>query len=120
MISVVVKVSKFLKLSFNWSIFSLSVAIIIYFNTNIIKIYKMAAKSKCCRNIVTCGLLKNSSFANFGLAGLACEVCKCAVLWVGFLFFFLQEGEKNKINSLKFALLIKELRIIFFFHQSGT
>jgi hypothetical protein len=30
-------------------------------------------------------LQKNSSFANFGRA-LACAICKCAVLWVGFLF----------------------------------
>jgi len=30
---------------------------------------------------------ENSSFANFGRA-LACAICKCAVLWVGFLFFF--------------------------------
>jgi len=39
------------------------------------------------------------SFANFGRE-LACAICKC-VQCAG---AFLRGGEKNKINSLKFAL----------------
>ncbi len=45
---------------------------------------------------------KNSSFVNFGLQGWYAAVCKCAVLWVEFLFF-LRGEEKNKINPLKFV-----------------
>ncbi len=65
MISSVVKASEFIKLSFNWSIFNLSVAIINNLNTNIIKNNNMAAKTNCCRYIVECGLLNNSSFGDF-------------------------------------------------------
>ena len=43
---------------------------------------------------------ENSSFANFGRA-LACAICKCAVLWVGFLSSFFAGGRKkqNKFPS---------------------
>jgi len=53
---------------------------------------------------------KNSSFVNFGLQGRIAAVCKCAVLWVGFLF---ARGRKNKINSLKFAQIYQRLKSFF-------
>jgi hypothetical protein len=42
---------------------------------------------------------ENSSFVNFGLQGWLAAVCKCAVLWAGFLLSLRGGGRKNKINS---------------------
>jgi hypothetical protein len=46
---------------------------------------------------------KNNFFVNFGLQGWLAAVCKCIVLWAGFILS-LYRGRKNKINPLKFAL----------------
>jgi len=53
---------------------------------------------------------ENSSFANFGRA-LACAICKCAVLWVGFLFFFSLLNQQKTIIGAGFQPCCQRLRV---------
>jgi hypothetical protein len=51
---------------------------------------------------------KNNSFANFGLQGWLAAVCKCVVLWAGFLLS-LCGGKKTKEIPLKLQRPINEV-----------
>jgi hypothetical protein len=44
---------------------------------------------------------------------MARGACKYAAMWAGVSFFFLRGEEKNKINSLKFALSCQRAKILF-------
>jgi hypothetical protein len=50
------------------------------------------------------GLQHRSSFVNFGLQGWLAAVCKCAVLWAGFLSSFLWGGRKKQNKFPESAL----------------
>jgi len=55
---------------------------------------------------------KIALFVKASVAALACGALAMCAMWVGVSIVFLRVGEKNKINSLKFALTYQRAKSI--------
>lgn len=63
-------------------------------------------------------LVKNNSFANFDLPGWFVAVCKCVVLWAGFLISLCGGQKKHNKFPLTTRAPILSIRFLYLFQTS--